>query len=72
MRGRVGAVDGVLIGAGNSLGEFDSGATAALFGPVASVPAESVGKVFPLPAWARWFAALARHGRLVRSGDDRE
>ena len=46
MRGRVRAVDGVFIGAGNSLGEFDSGATAALLGPVASVPAESVGRVF--------------------------
>ena len=72
MRGRVGAVDGVFIGAGNPLGEFDSGATAARFGPVASVPAESVGRVFPMPAWAKWLAALARHDRLVRSGDDRE
>ena len=34
MRGRVSAVNSVFIGASNQLGEFESGATAALLGPV--------------------------------------
>ena len=34
MRGRVGAINSVFIGASNQLGEFESGATAALLGPV--------------------------------------
>ena len=37
MRGRVSAVNSVFIGASNQLGEFESGATAALLGPVGSV-----------------------------------
>src|SRR5439155_948060 len=37
MRGRVGAVNSMFIGASNQLGEFESGATAALMGPVGSV-----------------------------------
>ena len=72
MRGRVSAVNGVFIGASNQLGEFESGATAALFGPVASVVAGGVGTVMVVLAWLRWFPALARHDRLVRSNDDRE
>jgi MFS family permease len=39
MRGRVSAVNSVFIGASNQLGEFESGATAALLGPVGSVVA---------------------------------
>ena len=34
MRGRVAAVNSIFIGASNQLGEFESGATAALLGPV--------------------------------------
>ena len=37
IRGRVSAVNSIFIGASNQLGEFESGATAALFGPVGSV-----------------------------------
>jgi MFS family permease len=37
MRGRVSAVNGVFIDTSNELGGFESGATAALFGPVVSV-----------------------------------
>ena len=70
MRGRVSAVNGVFIGASNQLGEFESGATAALFGPVASVVVGGIGTVAVVLIWARWFPALARHDRLVRSGDD--
>ncbi len=35
MRGRGAAVNAIFIGASNQLGEFESGATAALWGPVA-------------------------------------
>ena len=37
MRGRVSAIHYVFIGFSNELGEFESGTTAALFGPIASV-----------------------------------
>ena len=43
MRGRVSAVNSIFIGASNQLGEFESGATAALLGPVGSVVAGGVG-----------------------------
>ena len=37
MRGRVSSVNAIFIGASNELGEFESGATAELFGPVGSI-----------------------------------
>ncbi len=65
MRGRVSAVNGLFIGASNQLGEFESGATAAWFGPVASVVAGGVGTVLVVVLWTRWFPALARRDDLV-------
>ena len=64
MRGRVAAVNGVFIGASNELGEFESGLTAALWGPVASVVAGGVGTVFIAVAWLKWFPALAKRDKL--------
>jgi hypothetical protein len=69
MRGRVSAVNSVFIGASNQLGEFESGATAALWGPVASVVWGGVGTGLVVLMWSGLFPALARHDRLVR-GDD--
>jgi MFS family permease len=43
MRGRVGAVNALFIGTSNQLGGFESGLTAQLFGPVASVVIGGVG-----------------------------
>ena len=43
MRGRVSAVNSIFIGASNQLGEFESGAVAALYGPVASVVSGGIG-----------------------------
>jgi sugar phosphate permease len=43
MRGRVSAIHYVFIGMSNELGSFESGATAALFGPLASVVGGGVG-----------------------------
>ena len=66
MRGRVGAVNSVFIGASNQLGEFESGATAAWWGPVASVVWGGVGTGVVVLAWVGLFPALARHDRLSR------
>ncbi len=45
MRGRVAAVNTVFISSSNELGAFESGATAALFGPVASVVGGGIGTI---------------------------
>ena len=64
MRGRVAAVNGVFIGASNELGEFESGLTAALWGPVVSVVAGGIGTVLIAAAWLKLFPALARRDTL--------
>ncbi len=64
MRGRVSAINSVFIGASNQLGEFESGATAALLGPVGSVVLGGVGTVLVAAAWLRYFPDLAKRDRL--------
>ena len=64
MRGRVSAVNSVFIGASNQLGEFESGATAALLGPVGSVLLGGVGTLVVVAVWMRLFPALARRQTL--------
>jgi MFS family permease len=64
MRGRVSAVNSVFIGASNQLGEFESGATAAVLGPVGSVVLGGVGTLLIAAAWLRYFPDLARQDRL--------
>ena len=64
MRGRVGAVNSIFIGASNQLGEFESGATAALFGPVGSVVLGGIGTLLVAVAWWRLFPMLARRDRI--------
>ena len=66
MRGRVSAVNSVFIGASNQLGEFESGATAALLGPVGSVVLGGVGSIAVALLWWRWFPALAQRDALVQ------
>ena len=65
MRGRVSAVNSVFIGASNQLGEFESGVTAALLGPVGSVVLGGLGSMAIAALWSKWFPALARRDRLV-------
>jgi hypothetical protein len=65
MRGRVSAVNSVFIGASNQLGEFESGVTAALLGPVGSVVLGGLGSIAIAGLWARWFPALAARDKLV-------
>ncbi|PZQ64396.1 MAG: MFS transporter [Variovorax paradoxus] len=67
MRGRVSAVNSIFIGASNQLGEFESGATAALLGPVGSVVAGGVGTVLVALAWFRLFPGLAQRDRIEAS-----
>ncbi|MEP7282168.1 MAG: MFS transporter, partial [Rubrivivax sp.] len=58
MRGRVSAVNGLFIGASNQLGEFESGATAALLGAVGSVLLGGIGTLVVALLWHRLFPAL--------------
>ena len=67
MRGRVSAVNSVFIGASNQLGEFESGATAALMGPVGSVVAGGIGTLLVAALWLKAFPALARRDRMSGS-----
>ena len=65
MRGRVAAVTTIFVGASNQLGEFESGFTAAAFGPVGSVALGGLGAVFVSVAWARMFRQLATRDTLA-------
>jgi MFS family permease len=64
MRGRVSAVNAVFIGASNQLGEFESGATAALLGPVGATVLGGIGTVLVAIGWIRLFPSLASRDRL--------
>lgn len=59
MRGRVAAVNAIFIGGSNQLGEFESGATAAMWGPVGSVVAGGTGAILVALAWRWLFPDLA-------------
>ena len=65
MRGRVSAVNSVFIGASNQLGEFESGSTAALLGPVGSVLLGGVGTLLVAGLWTKLFRPLAQRDRLT-------
>jgi MFS family permease len=60
MRGRVGAVNSMFIGASNQLGEFESGATAAWFGPVGSVVLGGCATLLVVAGWWKMFPSLAQ------------
>ncbi|MBY4949670.1 MFS transporter [Cupriavidus respiraculi] len=64
MRGRVGAVNSVFIGASNQLGEFESGVTAALLGPVGAVLLGGIGTLVIVGVWIRLFPSLYARDRL--------
>lgn len=64
MRGRVSAVNSIFIGASNQLGEFESGAVAALWGPVVSVVSGGLGTMLVAAVWLKLFPALAQRDRL--------
>lgn len=70
LRGRVSAVNNVFIGSSNEIGAFESGLTAGLFGPVASVVGGGIGTVLVvgIVAWA--WPELRRFGRLDGAVED--
>jgi len=63
MRGRVSAVNGLLIGTSKPLEEFGAGAVAAWPGPVASVVSGSVGTLVVVVLWWHRVPTLAQHDR---------
>jgi MFS family permease len=64
MRGRVAAVNTLFIGASNQLGEFESGATAAWWGPVGSVVVGGLGTTLVALLWLKLFPDLAKRDRM--------
>jgi hypothetical protein len=65
IRGRVTAVGSLFTGASNQLGQFESGVTAAWFGPVGSVVLGGAATLAIVALWAKRFPALRRLDRLV-------
>lgn len=70
LRGRVGAVNALFIGTSNELGGFESGAVAALIGPVAAVVAGGVGSILVVFGVAAVWPEVRRYGEPPR-GDPR-
>lgn len=73
MRGRVSAVNNIFIGSSNELGAFESGITAALFGPIVSVVGGGIGTILVVLWTARTWPEVRSIGRLQQVGEtDRE
>jgi len=68
MRGRVSAVNSLFIGTSNQLGEFESGATAALFGTVPAVMIGGIGTLLVVMIWTRLFPQLFHADSLEKRG----
>jgi MFS family permease len=64
MRGRVAAVSTLFIGASNELGEFESGITARLMGPVGAALFGGCGALVVTGLWAKLFPDLRKADRL--------
>lgn len=64
MRGRVSAVAFTFISASNELGDFESGVTAAWWGPVAAVVVGGAGTIAVTLIWCFLFPALRKVDRL--------
>jgi MFS family permease len=64
LRGRVSAVNSLFVGTSNQLGEFESGATAALFGPIPAVLIGGIGTIAVAMIWMYLFPALRKIDRL--------
>ncbi|MFZ5609324.1 MAG: MFS transporter [Pseudomonadota bacterium] len=64
LRGRVGAVSSIFVTASNELGEFESGALAALIGVVPCVIVGAAGTLLAVALWPRLFPAFAKVVRI--------
>jgi predicted MFS family arabinose efflux permease len=67
MRGRVGAVENVFIGASNELGAFESGGVAALIGAPASVVLGGAATIAVIVLWSLLFPELRRFDMQTRA-----
>ncbi|HUJ76484.1 MAG TPA: MFS transporter [bacterium] len=67
MRGRVSTVNSMFIGTSNTLGEFESGVTAAWFGAVPAVLIGGIGTLLVALLWMRLFPQLLRVENLEPS-----
>jgi MFS family permease len=67
MRGRVSSVNNIFIGTSNEFGALESGLTAALFGPVASVVGGGIGTILVVIAAALKWPEIRKIGALDRS-----
>jgi MFS family permease len=65
MRGRVSAVQWMFVGVSSELGEFESGATAALFGTVPAALLGGLGTLAVVALWTKLFPELGRADGLV-------
>lgn len=65
MRGRVSAVNWLFVGASSELGEFESGATAALLGTVPAALLGGLGTLAVVALWTRLFPELRRADTLA-------
>ncbi len=65
MRGRVAAVNSIFIGASNQLGEFESGTTAAMWGPVGSVVFGGLATIGVAVAAIKIFPDLAQRDKML-------
>ena len=65
MRGRVAAVSTLFIGASNELGEFESGVTARLLGPIGSALFGGIGALVVTGLWSQLFPALRKADQLT-------
>lgn len=64
MRGRVGAVSSLFIGASNELGEFESGLAARFLGPVGAALFGGIGSLMVTGLWAVIFPDLRKADRF--------
>jgi len=64
MRGRVGAVNWMFVGASNEFGEFESGVTAAWWGLKPAVVVGGIATLGVAALWARWFPKLRQLDRF--------
>ena len=64
MRGRVGAVSWMFLGASNEFGEFESGVTGAWWGLKPAVMIGGLATMTVAALWIRWFPRLWKLDRL--------
>ena len=65
LRGRVNAVNAVIIGASNELGGFRAGISAAMFGPIVAAIAGGICTLAVALLWFRWFPSLRQANDLT-------